>query len=61
MAEDYLAHYQIKGAKHGVRRFQNLDGSLTPEGRVRYGVGEPRNKSTSATSVKKKVQKVNKN
>ena len=57
MAEDYLAHYQIKGAKHGVRRFQNLDGSLTPEGRVRYGVGEPRNKSTSATSVKKKVQK----
>lgn len=36
---DYiLAHHGIKGQKWGVRRFQNEDGSLTPDGRerVRY-------------------------
>lgn len=26
----------IKGQKWGIRRFQNEDGSLTPEGRIRY-------------------------
>lgn len=36
----YLAHYGIPKQKWGVRRFQNYDGSLTPEGRVRY-LGEP--------------------
>lgn len=35
-----LAHYGIKGQKHGVRRFQNEDGSLTPAGKERYGVGD---------------------
>ena len=34
-----LYHWGIKGQKHGYRRFQNLDGSLTPAGRERYGVG----------------------
>lgn len=29
-------HYGIKGQKHGVRRYQNEDGSLTPAGRARY-------------------------
>ena len=37
---NYLEHYQIKGAKHGVRRFQNEDGSYTPAGRERYGIGD---------------------
>lgn len=31
-----LCHYGIKGQKWGVRRWQNKDGSLTPEGRVHY-------------------------
>ena len=35
--EDYLMHHGILGMKWGVRRFQNKDGSLTPEGRARYG------------------------
>lgn len=34
-----LKHYQIKGAKHGVRRWQNPDGSWTPAGRLKYGKG----------------------
>jgi len=33
---DYLMHYGIKGQKWGERRFQNPDGTLTPEGRARY-------------------------
>lgn len=35
--KNYLAHHGILGQKWGVRRFQNEDGSLTPEGRKRYG------------------------
>lgn len=37
---DYLAHHGIKNQKWGQRRFQNYDGSLTSEGRRRYGIGE---------------------
>lgn len=32
-----LIHYGIPKMVHGVRRFQYPDGSLTPEGRIRYG------------------------
>ena len=32
----YLEHHGIKGMKWGIRRYQNPDGSLTPEGRKRY-------------------------
>ena len=31
-----LSHAGIKGMKWGVRRYQNKDGSLTPEGKKRY-------------------------
>lgn len=37
---DYISHYGILGQKWGIRRFQNPDGSLTPEGRARYGSQE---------------------
>lgn len=40
--QDYLAHYGTKGQKWGVRRFQNEDGTLTEEGRQRYGIEERR-------------------
>lgn len=36
---DALEHHGILGQKWGVRRFQNQDGSLTDEGRERYGYG----------------------
>lgn len=32
----YLEHHGIKGMKWGIRRFQNEDGTLTPEGKERY-------------------------
>ena len=41
-----LAHHGIKDMKWGVRRYQNPDGSLTPEGRRRYGVGDASLKAT---------------
>ena len=36
---DELKHWGILGMHWGVRRYQNEDGTLTPEGRERYGVG----------------------
>lgn len=37
---DELYHHGIKGQRWGIRRYQNEDGSLTPEGRERYGLGD---------------------
>lgn len=41
----FIAHHGVKDQKWGRRRYQNRDGSLTPEGRLRYGKGGPRTKS----------------
>lgn len=38
--DEYLMHHGTKGQKWGVRKYQNSDGSLTAEGKRRYGVGE---------------------
>ena len=38
--DDELYHHGILGQRWGHRRFQNEDGSWTPEGRERYGEGE---------------------
>lgn len=35
-SKTYIAHFGIKGQKWGQRRYQNKDGSLTPEGKKRY-------------------------
>lgn len=40
-----FCHSGIKNMKWGVRRYQNPDGSLTPAGRIRYGVGKARAKA----------------
>lgn len=49
----YIAHYGIKDMKWGVRRFQNEDGSLTPAGRLRYGVDAVRSVAESVGSLAK--------
>ena len=36
-SSDELMHFGVKGQKHGIRRYQNEDGSLTVEGKERYG------------------------
>ena len=51
---DYLEHYGVKGQKHGQRRYQNEDGSLTAEGRDHYGVGDPRKAGGAASSGEQK-------
>ena len=35
--DDYLMHHGVKGQKWGIRRYQNPDGSLTQEGKNKYG------------------------
>lgn len=35
--ENYLSHHGILGMRWGIRRYQNEDGTLTAEGRERYG------------------------
>lgn len=39
---DSLAHHGIKGQKWGIRRWQNLDGTLTDEGKKRYAKAKER-------------------
>lgn len=39
-ANDELMHYGVQGMKWGVRRYQNPDGTLTAEGKKRYGVND---------------------
>ena len=53
----YLIHYGILGQKWGIRRFQNSDGSLTSEGKKRYGSG----KATSEMSYNINPRDVRKN
>lgn len=43
--ENELKHWGILGMKWGIRNYQNEDGSLTPLGRIRYGVGPAKNKT----------------
>ena len=52
--DNYLAHFGIKNQRWGIRRFQNPDGTLTEEGRIRYGY-------TSDADNKKKKKETIKN
>lgn len=51
---NFLCHHGILGMKWGIRRYQNPDGSLTSEGRLRYG-GE------KAEAYRQKLVKMNEN
>lgn len=48
--ETYLMHHGIKGMKWGIRRYQNLDGTLTAAGKRRYFPNaKPSNKKSEVT------------
>lgn len=47
LPEEDICHHGIKGQKWGVRRYQNPDGSLTPEGYKRYAESNLRKARTS--------------
>lgn len=55
-----MEHSGIKGMKWGVRRYQNPDGSLTDEGRRRYGYGKEASRlmTKNTASVLKKGIKI---
>ena len=42
-----LYHHGVKGQRWGIRRYQNPDGTLTAEGKKRYGTIENFNKEDS--------------
>lgn len=46
-----IEHHGIMGQKWGIRRYQNKDGSLTPEGKARYGNVENFNKVMKAIKI----------
>ncbi len=48
-----LCHHGILGMRWGIRRYQNKDGSLTPEGRKRLGLDEYDREHNSDTIIKK--------
>jgi len=53
--ENVLAHHGVKGQEWGKRKYQYEDGSLTPEGKKHYGVGDGdgTNKKDPPTKAKK--------
>lgn len=51
--DDELYHHGILGQRWGHRRFQNEDGSWTPEGRERYGEGDKRSKAKISYNTQK--------
>ena len=51
-----IEHHGIKGQEWDKRRYQNLDGSLTPLGRIHYGVGMSREEMAEARAAEQSRQ-----
>ena len=49
-----LYHYGVLGQRRNIRNYQNPDGSLTPLGRIHYGVGPARGSSNGDTTKRVK-------
>lgn len=52
---EYLEHYRTVGSKNGVRRYQNEDGSLTPEGYKHYGI-DPNGRQASPQEIEARAR-----
>lgn len=52
-ADDFLAHYGVKGQKWGVRNYQYENGGYTPAGAERYwgGTGQGRRLGSGSSSI----------
>lgn len=48
---DYICHHGVKGQRWGERQWQNKDGSLTPAGRIHYGIGKAKEAAGKAIST----------
>lgn len=55
LKSDELRHHGVEGQKWGIRRYQNPDGTLTAEGKRRYGTIEGFNKAYTKKQAQKKA------
>ncbi len=53
MYNNYLVHHGIKGQRWGIRRYQNIDGSLTAEGKKHYNNAVTDVKLTTSEKVQR--------
>ena len=56
-SNNYLTHSGIKGQRWGVRRYQNEDGTLTEEGKQRYGYYDRSDGSKDYKRLEKDAEK----
>lgn len=57
MDNNSIQHWGIPGQKHGVRRYQYRDGTLTPLGRIRYRKMKKEYEKETSPKTKKEIKK----
>lgn len=57
---DELKHHGVEGMHWHERKYQYLDGTLTPEGRIHYGYGDSRSSGSNDKRYEKKANKIEK-